>query len=218
MHTSSDELASGDEDAKRIEKAEKVAEQRAERKRKKMAGKASRSWKARRSSQPSRDTGSLPGASKTIMAVPVSQSLPRRVPGPCFHCLEMGHLKGSCPKLGKSYPLSQLASNGADCCSEGVSQVIENVKRSVKEHGIVVNESVSHTVTEHSMVLNSAVKDLGHVEMSEHECGSDRKLDPGLGRVWEVCQEEIQLVDVQGRLCKCIAFWENELKASPSSS
>ena len=32
----------------------------------------------------------------------------------------MGHLKSSCPKLGKSYTLSHLASNASDCCSQGV--------------------------------------------------------------------------------------------------
>ena len=34
------------------------------------------------------------------------------------------------------------------------------------------------------------------------------------GRVWEVEQGEDQIVDVQGRLCKSIAFWEQELKAT----
>ena len=45
--------------------------------------------------------------------------------------------------------------------------------------------------------------------------GTDKELDPSWGRVWEVGQEEDQVVDVQGRLCKCIAFWKHELRASP---
>ena len=81
----SNELALGDEDVKYVEEAEKRAKQSAERKRKKMAGKVPRSWTARQGSQPSMDTNSLPEASKTIMAMPASQHLPKRVPGPCFH-------------------------------------------------------------------------------------------------------------------------------------
>lgn len=93
--------------------------------------------------------------------------------------------------------------------------MIENVKKPVKEHGIVVSESVSPNGTEHSMVVNSPEKDLSCVEMREQDCDTERDLGTDVGRAWEVCQEEAQLVDVQGRLSKCIAFWENELKAPP---
>ena len=51
------------------------------------------------------------------------------------------------------------------------------------------------------MVVNSPETDLGCVEMSEHDYGTERDLNTDLGREWEVCQEETQLVDVQGRLC-----------------
>ena len=44
-------------------------------------------------------------------------------------------------------------------------------------------------------------------------CEADLGDDPGLQRVWEACQDE-QITDVQGRLSKCIAFWEHELKAT----
>ena len=33
----------------------------------------------------------------------------QRIPGPCFNCLEMGHLKATCPKLNKQYPFEQKA-------------------------------------------------------------------------------------------------------------
>ena len=38
--------------------------------------------------------------------------------------------------------------------------------------------------------------------------------DPSFRRVWEISQEEGQVCDVQGRLCNCIAIWEQELKAT----
>ena len=97
----SDELASGEEDAKRIEKAEKAAEQKAERRRKKATLKGARSRPPQRGSQPIRDTAT-PGPSRPFVpAMAPSPTLPpqKRIPGPCFQWLEMGHLKGSCPKL-----------------------------------------------------------------------------------------------------------------------
>ena len=42
----------------------------------------------------------------------------------------------------------------------------------------------------------------------------DDELEPSLGRVWEIGQGEEQVVEVQGRLRKCIEFWEEELKAT----
>ena len=101
----SDELASGDEDAKCLEKTKKTIEQRAETKRRKLVSKGVRNHPPCRPIQPSRELSAQQRPSKSFMAEPVSQSVqyPRRVPGPCFHCLEMGHLKGACPKLGKWY-------------------------------------------------------------------------------------------------------------------
>ena len=98
----SDELASGDKDAKRIEKAEKVVEQRAEKKRKRMALKASRSCPVRQSIQPSRDTGSYQGPSRNAVAAPIGQSpqLPRRLLG-LFPLPGDGSPKGQVPEVGQ---------------------------------------------------------------------------------------------------------------------
>ena len=130
----SDELASGDEDAKRIEKAEKAAEQKAERRRKKIALKGARSRPLRRVSQPARDVGA-PGPSRSFVPAPVIPQPPmshRRVPGPCFNCLEMGHLKGNCPKLSKMYPLSKSVHGVEDVCTDSVSQRVSDVQSLVK--------------------------------------------------------------------------------------
>ena len=85
----SDELASGDEDAKRIEKAEKAAEQKVERRRKKAALKGARSRPIRRGNQPMRDPAT-PGPSRAFVpALTPSHTLPppKRVPGLllCLH-------------------------------------------------------------------------------------------------------------------------------------
>ena len=120
-----DELASGDEDAKRLEKAEKVAEQKAERRRKKWTLKTARNRAMRRGSQFSRDPGIQQGPSKSYPSPgPVGQppQMLRRIPGPCFNCLDMGHLKGSCPKLNKPYPLNPLKDEGVNCYVDVDSQ------------------------------------------------------------------------------------------------
>ena len=93
------DLAEDEEDAKRLEKAERTAEQQANKKRRKTA--VSRFG-------PRHDP---PGTSAPVQK---PASLPRpqftgnrpgpRTPGPCFHCFEMGHLKAACPKLAATYP------------------------------------------------------------------------------------------------------------------
>ena len=79
----SDELASGDEDAKRLEKAEKVAEQKAKKRRKKLALRSSRNRTGSRGSQSSRELGPHQAVdSRNFAPGPASQPLPmqRRVP------------------------------------------------------------------------------------------------------------------------------------------
>ena len=52
------------------------------------------------------------------MMQPHGASYKFRVPGPCFNCLEMGHLKANCPKWAKPYPLSDVVVN-ADVSPSG---------------------------------------------------------------------------------------------------
>ena len=39
---------------------------------------------------------------------------PPKIPGPCFQCLKMGHLKVHCPDLAKPYPFD--VNNGDNAC------------------------------------------------------------------------------------------------------
>ena len=74
-----------------------------QRKRRKLASKSARNHPSHQPIHHSREMSAQHGPYKSFVAAPVSQCVeyPRRVPGPCFRCLELGHLKGACPKLGK---------------------------------------------------------------------------------------------------------------------
>ena len=97
------DVASDEEDAKRIEKAKKTAEQRVS-KRKHKAATSTASQRARS------QVGSLsqgPGKpAHYLLPRPVlypSPPAPTRPVGPCFHCGEVDHLKLSYPCRNKSY-------------------------------------------------------------------------------------------------------------------
>ena len=46
-----------------------------------------------------------------------------RVLGPCFDCLEMGHLKANCPKLARLYPLSIVVANAVTVASDKTDNI-----------------------------------------------------------------------------------------------
>ena len=105
-----DELADNDDDARRLEKAEKAAEQKALKKRRAAPRGGNRNKARRPSISSSGQQYSQPpmGAAQTMLPGGFSQPRganyrPPKIPGPCFHCLKMGHLKVNCPEL-KSYP------------------------------------------------------------------------------------------------------------------
>ena len=121
-----DELASNEDDAKRLEKAEKAAEQKALKKKK---AAYSRGGRGRRFNgppmgqlppPPSSPSGSVQPLAGGMMQ-PHGASYRYRVPGPCFNCLEMDHLKANYPKLVKSYPLSNNVVNAVTVASDNVS-------------------------------------------------------------------------------------------------
>ena len=106
-----DELAEDDDDVKRLEKAEKAAEQKAFKKRRAVARGGGRG-RSRRPNAPPVAQHISPLSIGAVLPPVMAQGLqPRgvayrlpKIPGPCFHCLKMGHLKANCPELAKPYP------------------------------------------------------------------------------------------------------------------
>ena len=101
------DVATNEDDARRIEKAEKTAEQRVS-KRKRNAAATAASQRAKRQLPVAGGTQTL-GPSQPahyLLPRPLYQPQPAstRPVGPCFYCGEVGHLKSICPRLSKSYP------------------------------------------------------------------------------------------------------------------
>ena len=103
-----DELASNDNDAKRIEKAEKAAATKAWKRKKaanphsgrQMQGRQQRAWEQPTVQEPREH---FPPRAEWARQPSVT-SRPPWVAGSCFQCGEMSHLLAMCPKLTKSYP------------------------------------------------------------------------------------------------------------------
>ena len=108
-----DELADDSGEEKRIERAEKEAERK--------AGKRKKKWVEQQgdSKKPPRHWPAPPpmlgaaGSQANSQVVRLPPAAPRPL-GPCFACGEMGHLRHQCPKTGKWYPLSNT---DAQLCS-----------------------------------------------------------------------------------------------------
>ena len=103
-----DQLAADKEDAKRLEKAEKSVGSKAA-KRKKVTS-TSRSNRGRRQQSRSMEPVRrfpVPGPVNSGQpAPPQAQPYRPRLLGPCWNCLEIGHIKATCPKLTQPYPLN----------------------------------------------------------------------------------------------------------------
>ena len=192
-----DELADGSDDEKRLEKAEKSAERRAFKLRKKIP-----TTSASLNAGPTGlSSAGLPPPPPLITPVVhytgfrlggiTQRSL--LLVGPCFTSGEMGHLKRACPKAipgpagTKWYPPSKV--NGT------------NSEPSV--HGNCVEVPIS----DHSIELYGLSDELGVEEPID---------SPDNSCFWEADTESLSdpnPVIVTGRLKEHLAFWKNELKA-----
>ena len=122
----------------------------------------------------------------------------------------MGHLKVTCPKLQRPYPLN------IECVDEGKSEVgssgIEKYVNDVCSPGELrkgdngIEPLQRSRETTHN---NDELSDLQLMESGEE--GSEP--DQDLGRYWELEQDGHQVSDVQGRLLANIKFWEQVLEA-----
>ena len=206
----SDELASDDEDAKRMKEAKKAADQKDQKERKKKqaasqkSGRATGSgWRNQSSPYVSNPAPVAPGAYGVPMPLTASGVTRPRQVGPCFHCLEMGHLKAHCPKRSRTYPLNQLDSS---CVGSSVN--------------IVCNDSVVYG-NYHSYVSNAyqAESDSPQSSSAGDEvmaCSGEHVEGPELfelGRYWELEHDPEQITDVQGRLRDKVSFWRETLHA-----
>ena len=148
-----------------------------------------------------------PGTASSSQAPPQSQMYRPRLPGPCFNCMEMGHLKANCPKLTRPYPLIIEPVN--ECKTVLVeSSVVDNhtsdaypldqVRKGNKEGDLL--ETCSADLADDSEQQNN-LQGLG-------SCEEISELDPDSGRCWELEQGDPQTSDVQGRLHVNVTFWE----------
>ena len=96
-----------EDDARRIEKAEKTAEQRVS-KRKAAATIASQRTKRPLPSSVTQPQGPPQPAPFLLPRPSYGHPSTAQPVGPCWACGEVGHLKTSCPRLSKSYPFMSI--------------------------------------------------------------------------------------------------------------
>ena len=187
-----DELADDSDDEKRLEKAEKAAERKIAKRRKRAdpAGAASgRPFKRRMAMQtvPPATTVRPPSPMTPQLVRPaaVTPTTPRAI-GPCFACGQMGHLRSYCPKAQRG------GKNWYPPLNDRVGTIVGG--GSVDEMEVCVHGF-----------------DGEGVESVDTEWDVDK-----VGCLWEieVGPEPTPLVCVKGRLRESLTFWREELKAS----
>ena len=144
-----DELASGSEDEKKLERAERTAERKAVKKRKTTGRQGPRNY-AGRLRQSAIGVSTQPVSwprSQSLQSTPVQMrnppqlTRPAPVVGPCFGCGEMGHLRRFCPKTAPGqarwYPC-----NSDVRCMDGVTKESVNCidRRGKREWAGCVND------------------------------------------------------------------------------
>ena len=215
-----DELASDEDDAKRIEKAEKAVAAKAvkwkkatnPRANRQAQGRQQRTWEQppaqeQRERFPSRVDWSRPSS---------STGRPPRVAGQCWHCGEMGHLRAACPKLVKPYPFYDI-----ECVNEPQRECdLSKVK--LYEGESADSGSLNVSKAEVPGVSTSMPTDVCGVDATQDELacesemctdGESSELMTDLMRTWDYEEPGHQITDVQGRLLANVNFWEQELKA-----
>ena len=152
-----------------------------------------------------------------------------RVPGPYFHCLQMGRLKTHCPnKISKQYPfnnvlmsISSVSSmhasvngygdkvcSGLLCVDKPQSDQLSKADHSKASGEGVQLDTYAENAQQGPSVHNTSTDDPGHIDS-----GIDGLETTELQRYWELEQSEIQIVDVQGRLKNQLSFRKEVLQA-----
>ena len=223
------DVATNEDDARRIEKAEKTAEQRVS-KQKRNAAATVASHRAKRQ-LPVADGTQTHGPSQPahyLLPRPLYQPQPAstRPVGPCFYCGEVGHLKLTGPRLSKSYPFdSSHRIVNSDVLSPTGPQSDKVVHQSEAAKVKVVNSPKTKSVERETCQVMASDQsespdtnkpsiegiDAGVAESWEGECEGNHDL--ALSRFWEIGHG--QVTDVQGRLQACLRFWEHRLQPAP---
>ena len=203
----SDELASEDEDAKRMKEARRVADLKDQKEKKKKqaasrrGGRATNNgWRMQPLPYASNAAPMAPGAHRFVGPPIASGATRPQQVGPCFYCLEMGHLKAHCPKKSQLYPLIKLTSNSADV-------VCNNSVICGNDHSYVTNGHQTEHKSSQSSTAGTEV--LGFLGCQVD--GSPESLE--LDRYWELEHNPEQTADVQGRLKAQVSFWRDALQA-----
>ena len=140
--------------------------------------------------------------------LPMGSGLPRpQQVGPCFNCLEMGHLKAYCPKRNRKYPLNQLDNL---CVDSSVDTVCDYSVLYGDSHSYVYKGSIMVGNADEGSGFQSSSSDGMTACIGEH-AESPEPLE--LGRYWELEHDTDQITDVQGRLKDKVSFWRDTLQA-----
>ena len=224
-----DDLAKNSDNERRLFKAEKEAERRQQKKKRKLNPTMGARKRSEVGAGPEVPAGRGGGAGNRP-----PPARPRLI-GPCFRCGEFGHLVASCPKPRLMYPLNQpLVSKAVDTI-EPIVKLCDNYKKefigsevagqSTSANGNVVN--TLRKLAESAMNGCGTILGQGTDELNpgngEEATTSNVGLNvsethqlPDLGRSWEVegSSVRLQVTDVQGRLRQAQSFWKETLQAS----
>ena len=230
-----DELASDSDDEKRIYRAEREAERMQKRKR---SGAANAARKRQATSGGADRVPVQAGPSTTANNQGIRPPAAKpRVIGPCHRCAGWGHLVANCPypKPKQQYPfehqpLVSEAEGSVNCVKDMCSGITEQSLPLEAKGASLSVDSVDSKQRASITIEPSEQKILG-VKVEEPTCkvaGPSEEIwdlsgNPDSERVtngelpeqcWEIQQDELQIVDVQGRLKQSFKFWSETLQAS----
>ena len=237
-----DELADNEKDTKKIEEAEKAVELQNRRKRKQAGDKGKMDLQPSTGFRPPQFMGSFgfpppPPFIPPFIPPPINPPVPfpwsvgpaGRLPGPCFQCLQMGHLKAQCPnKISRPYPFNDVLISSVSSmhdsvnkgCAEvcGASQCVDKPQVSRIGHSKAGSRraQVFDVHVEDARVYQGSREGPSSSGSNDLDIVVSRAHDPDsteLQRYWELEESETQIRDVQGRLKNKLSFWKDELQA-----
>ena len=212
----SDELAENSEDEKRLFRAEKAAEKKCSKRKRRFPRKDESVQKLARnqsaemtpqsvSAVATKQAGSSDGQQTSQASRPI---------GPCFRCAAWGHLQRNCPKMAK-YPFYN------ECVVNPVCNIVcEEVCKCSQGHGKEFQSLHPGDVIESDQ---GKTFDIAEIDTLKVECFDAHELDklslcdPQLQRCWEISQSTSngpkgQILNVKGRLKAATGFWVEVLQ------